>query len=397
VRPRLSNSFDYSVQAAAAVEAAGKPIVVDATANEYIVSGVVDLADYDAVIWLAGEESTADDTFNAAEQTAVAIYFAGGGKLFVSGAEIGWDLEAQGGGAAFYNNTLKADYVADDAATYTASGAVGTIFEGVSLAFDNGALFYDVNFPDRIAAFGGSTIAMNYTAPGTGGAAIQYAHPANGGKVVNFGFPFETITTAANRAAVMDRVLQYFFPSADFDASGRVDGSDFLAWQRGFGTPSGAAAAAGDADGDRNVNGADLAVWRSQFGDAADTTAPTLPAAALAVAASSPSSYTERRAPVTRYTFLTSVLGPATDGVVAGPIQARPCAVHEFDYPTSPSQSMSDATGANQTPPIDSASPSWKRLTTRQSCAGSAAAAELAALDSAFAGFGALALRLSVP
>jgi hypothetical protein len=53
-----------------------------------------------------------------------------------------------------------------------------------------------------------------------------------------FGFPFETITTAANRAAVMDRVLEFFgvapILSGDFDGNGFVDGADFLIWQRGF-------------------------------------------------------------------------------------------------------------------------------------------------------------------
>lgn len=53
--------------------------------------------------------------------------------------------------------------------------------------------------------------------------------------------------------------------SADFDADGDVDGSDFLRWQRGLGKPA-ATAADGDADHDSDVDGLDLAVWRSQFG-----------------------------------------------------------------------------------------------------------------------------------
>jgi hypothetical protein len=55
--------------------------------------------------------------------------------------------------------------------------------------------------------------------------------------------------------------------SADFDGDLDVDGSDFLAWQRGLGA-SGAAAtrANGNADGDGDVDGADLAAWKSQFG-----------------------------------------------------------------------------------------------------------------------------------
>lgn len=53
--------------------------------------------------------------------------------------------------------------------------------------------------------------------------------------------------------------------SADFDGDGDVDGRDFLAWQRGYGT-SMAAKQEGDADNDGNVNGADLAVWQEQYG-----------------------------------------------------------------------------------------------------------------------------------
>jgi hypothetical protein len=55
--------------------------------------------------------------------------------------------------------------------------------------------------------------------------------------------------------------------SPDFDEDGDVDGSDLLAWQRGFGllAPLGARAT-GDADGDQAVQGSDLAIWEAQFG-----------------------------------------------------------------------------------------------------------------------------------
>jgi len=279
VRPRQSNSFDYSVQIAASIEANAPHARVDTASNEMVANGAVPLANYAAVMWILGEESTADKTFDAAEQAAVTSYLAAGGKLFVSGAEIGWDLQAQGGGAAFYNNVLKASYVADAAGGYSAAGAAGSIFEGISLTFDNGALFYNVNFPDRIAATGGATLAMSYTAPGSGGAAIQYADPSTGGRVVNMGFPFETITTAARRAAVMDRVLGYFdlyfTPTGDFDSSGRVDGLDFLAWQRGFGLATTAPLSEGDGDDDGDVDAADFALWTAAFGDPAASVAAT--------------------------------------------------------------------------------------------------------------------------
>lgn len=54
--------------------------------------------------------------------------------------------------------------------------------------------------------------------------------------------------------------------SADFDEDGDVDGSDFLAWQRGSGTLLGASHALGDADGDGDVDAADAAILSANFG-----------------------------------------------------------------------------------------------------------------------------------
>jgi hypothetical protein len=209
VRPRFSNSFDYVVQAGDAIAGFSGSLGFDSCQNEAIINGPINLADYAAVIWLSGEESTANSTFSGIEQTLVTSYINGGGKLFVSGSEIGWDLVAQGGGASFFNNTLHANYVADDANTYNVTGSAGSIFAGLSMSFDNGAQFYNVDFPDVLSASAGSTVAMTYVGGTGGGAATQWSG-ASGQKVVLLGFPFETITTTANRNAVMSAVLNYF-------------------------------------------------------------------------------------------------------------------------------------------------------------------------------------------
>lgn len=52
--------------------------------------------------------------------------------------------------------------------------------------------------------------------------------------------------------------------SADFNADGKIDGADFLVWQRGLGV--GTLHSEGDADGDGGVDRDDLAVWRFQYG-----------------------------------------------------------------------------------------------------------------------------------
>ncbi|MEM1098044.1 MAG: hypothetical protein AAGH92_04580, partial [Planctomycetota bacterium] len=207
VRPALSNSQDYAVAHAEAIEAwAPRGLAVATAMNEAAIAGDVDLSDYDAVVWILGEESTADDTFDATEQALVTAYLNAGGKLFVSGAEIGWDLDNLNNGRTFYNQTLRADYAADDANTYDAAGVNGSIFEGISLTFDDGTYVYDATFPDVINPANGSTLAMNYGASGTGGgAAVQFNE-----QLVMLGFPFETILGERDRYDVMGAALDYF-------------------------------------------------------------------------------------------------------------------------------------------------------------------------------------------
>jgi hypothetical protein len=207
---RQANSFDYAVQVAEAIEAVAPGSVVDTASNEAVIAGLVDLADYDSVFWILGEESSSTDTFDATEQSLVSNFVAGGGNLFLSGSEIGWDLDNLNNGRDFYNNVLRADYVADDAGTYNVEGDAGSIFNGLDFSFDNGALFFDANFPDVIAANQGSVAALSYDGGSGGTAGIQYDGDDQNGKVVMFGFPFETITTAQNRADVMGRVLEFF-------------------------------------------------------------------------------------------------------------------------------------------------------------------------------------------
>ncbi len=57
-----------------------------------------------------------------------------------------------------------------------------------------------------------------------------------------------------------------FIITADFDQDGDVDGTDFLAWQKGFGTQSGATLDIGDGNGDGKVDAEDLTLWTNAFG-----------------------------------------------------------------------------------------------------------------------------------
>jgi len=69
-QPRRINSFDYVVQHAQALGRNG--MAYDTCQNEAIANGQVRLTNYISAIWAAGLESTADETFSAAEQARVA-------------------------------------------------------------------------------------------------------------------------------------------------------------------------------------------------------------------------------------------------------------------------------------------------------------------------------------
>lgn len=213
IRLQNINSFDYAIQIADAMDGLNADVDISTTSNEFVASGSVDLDDYDAVFWIAGEESTLDDTFNANEQLAVADYLSQGGKLFASGAEIGWDLDSQNNGRSFYNDTLRADYASDDAGAYNVTGAVGSIYEGISFSFDDGTIFYNSEFPDVINPNAGSTSALTYN-NGAGNAGIEYTG-TGGEQLVMFAFPYETITDASIRSDVMLRTLDYFGITTD--------------------------------------------------------------------------------------------------------------------------------------------------------------------------------------
>lgn len=73
----------------------------------------------------------------------------------------------------------------------------------------------------------------------------------------------ETYTFNLSKGA-SDYALIVGPPSADFDMDGDVDGRDFLAWQRGFGSAN-ASFAKGDANYDGVVDESDLAIWQTGF------------------------------------------------------------------------------------------------------------------------------------
>jgi hypothetical protein len=170
---------------------------------------------------MLGEESTVDETFSSAEQAAVTNYLGKGGRLMVSGAEIGWDLGRAGVSSMadvnFFTNVLRAVYSADSGGTGQVTGTAGGFLSGVSIRFNHTNLLSDIyaaNWPDVLRTGNGAVTAAVYGASssGTSGAIIQYSNATY--RTIVMGFPFETITNETTRATVMTRAMQFLSDTA---------------------------------------------------------------------------------------------------------------------------------------------------------------------------------------
>lgn len=183
---------------------------VESVQNSEIINGNVSLDEYSALFWILGDESTVDETFNSVEQQKVKSYLEEGGRLFVSGSEIGWDLYYKGDSSdkEFYQNYLKAVYVSDDANSNSAVGVDGSMINA-SIIFGQ---YYEEDYPDEISASGGSEVCLKYS--NGKGAGIQYegkfGESELDGKLIHFAFPLETVADDSVFASVIKNTQTFF-------------------------------------------------------------------------------------------------------------------------------------------------------------------------------------------
>ena len=194
---RQINAFDSVVSYGASLGSLGYPFVT--VSNEVVKT--MNPVEETVIVWIAGEESTFDHTFNTPEQNFVRLSLAQGSYILASGSEILWDLDAQGSAEdqAFATDVFASTMGNDDAGVYR---AIGTgLLDGLTLNFDfaQGAQ-YNVEYPDVIDS--NATVIAQY--PGgvsTGVAGVLTEQSAL------FGFPLELLWEEGVQEALLYRIL----------------------------------------------------------------------------------------------------------------------------------------------------------------------------------------------
>ncbi|MEM4307621.1 MAG: M14 family zinc carboxypeptidase [Thermoplasmata archaeon] len=155
------------------------------------------LTNYQTVLWICKGNTTLDSS----EKTALASFLDAGGRLFISGEDIGYDIASDSD--QFYRNYLHASYISNNAAIAYLDGISG---DPVSDGFTNIAIYG--NYPDVIASADASATISFYYHGSTNGAALRVDTGVY--KVYYLGCEyFEGSDTPTNKNEIMRRILTW--------------------------------------------------------------------------------------------------------------------------------------------------------------------------------------------
>jgi len=200
-------AYDYeTLYFAPAIAASGRSYATWDRNATAVTEAVLD--HFDIVVWSCG---WAFPTVDADDRAALAAYLDGGGSLFITGQDIGWEMDDQGGDAiAWYHQYLHASYIADDTNLLQLEGVPDDpIGDGLSLRISGGDGANNQDYPSDIdPRDADASVILTYDAQRNG------AIKADTGtyRVVYLAFGFEAIDNAADRAAVMTRSIDWLLP-----------------------------------------------------------------------------------------------------------------------------------------------------------------------------------------
>ncbi|MCK5738206.1 family 10 glycosylhydrolase [bacterium] len=184
--------------------------------DELIADAVVAPRDFSTVIWVGGTSDPAAQVIDYTEMAKLASFLRYGGNLLISGSDLASNMK--NGATAdkkFLTSYLKADFSAKgaDGNGYEVTGTSATLFDGLTVEFDNGVNGYDVVEPDILGTDNGAAACLEYS-DGSGIAAVfhneKVENASTPAKVVMLGFSAATITSESLRALLVGRVMDFF-------------------------------------------------------------------------------------------------------------------------------------------------------------------------------------------
>lgn len=214
---KLNHKFNL-LYAQATQEAPGS-YNISSCSNEAVINDSVKLENYDFVFWFLGDESFEDNTVVNKEQYMLATFLQNGGKLFISGEDIGYDLDTkhdytEDSDTLFYHQYLKSKLMHDGLdLLFEVNGETNSVFEGLNVKFGE---TYASDSPDDIEPINGGVPIFNYTYVREdslfrkGGVSFNgiFKDGIEEGALVYLSFPFETIGNLESRNSLMEKILQ---------------------------------------------------------------------------------------------------------------------------------------------------------------------------------------------
>lgn len=201
------NEFNYTVTHAQAIQTAKKYNIVSCS-SEAVENGSVNLNDYQCVDLLLGLEKNDGHslkyykTFTPIMQQKLTAYAKANGRLLVSGSYIGSDMR-EIAEQAFLSDLLKVRFTGSDReSTSNSVSGMGLTFNIYRTLNEE---HYAATAPDILSPITPAYCAMRY---GDGQEACV-AYAGKDYRSFTIGFPFECITNASVRAAIMRGILAY--------------------------------------------------------------------------------------------------------------------------------------------------------------------------------------------
>lgn len=219
---------DFDEYFSAALDAAGKTSGVwDRSASALTAEAA---QNFPVMVWNVGWSFPSLDP---TDRTFLTQYLAAGNSLFVTGQDIGWDLNTTDSGnydPTFYHDVLHANYLSDDTNILYLDGvAADPITDGLALHIDGGDGASNQEYPSAIAPRdAAATSILTYTSAAVG--AIRAEDSVSGAKLVYLAFGFEGIDNPTDRAALLGAAVDWLTPTVPTLFTDGFESGDTTAW-----------------------------------------------------------------------------------------------------------------------------------------------------------------------